>query len=632
MKLTLSHAIGIAVTCALSIAVSWVHADSAPAKRTVIHAQSELPTFSYKIATPTASALLDDEVALLALADAQRKDAEATLATYEIADKATLRDLHGAIRDAALLRGDTKAVLAANINVREATDKPSQKLTDGLDSDAGAAALAAGDDATARKAAFQKSFAESLQPLQWKVVREDVMELKTMFETPNVSMLVRGMVAGRFDDVVKQSGQLSWDAARVVVRIAANVRRVYPYAAEASAVIGDYIASHKEVKADIWAARAVELDSENSLTPVTMAVWDSGVDTALFRGRLYVNKAEKANGKDTDDNGFVDDIHGIGYDENGKPIAESLAAFNSKYPGREAELREMSVGGADNQLGIDSAAAKALRERLGSMKPAEVPALIEAVQFYGDYSHGTLVAGIAMVSNPAASLMVVRGDGDYYKLKPAVPTRASVTRWASNAKAIVNYMKANGVRVVNMSWIYTVAYMERVLEVNAVGKTADERRKMALELLAIEEKAMTEAFRDAPEILFVAAAGNTNTDIGFGVDIPANIDLPNLLTVGAVDQAGDEASFTSYGERVRVYANGYQVESMVPGGSKQSTSGTSLAAPQVANLASKLFSINPKLTPTDVIKLIIDGSTRTEDGKRLLINPKASVSLLQAAQ
>lgn len=630
MNLKHSHAINFAVTCALAFAVPIAYADAAPAKKTVIHSQSELPTFSYKIAAPTASALLDDDAALLALAEAQRKDAEATLEKYDIADKPTLRDLYGAIRDAALIRGDANAALAASAKVREFADKPSQKLTSDLDADAGAAAMAAGDDVQARKVAFQNAFAQSLERLPWKVVREDVMAWKTKFELPNMPMIMRGLVEAKLDGVVKQSGQLSWDAARMLIQISANLRRVEPYVAEATAALSAYVAKNKEVKADIWASRDQVLDSSSALSPTTVAVWDSGVDTALFPKRLYVNENEKADGKDTDGNGFIDDVHGIAYDIKGDAVTELLSVFDRTYPGREAELRTSSLGGADMQAGIDSAAAKAFREHLAALKPDQVPAFLEASGFYGDYSHGTLVAGVAMASNPAARLMVVRSDEDDYLLKPLVPTRESVTRWASIYKDIVDYMAANGVRVVNMSWIDATEHLEGVLEANAVGKTADERRKIALSLLAIKEQALTAAFRAAPQILFVAAAGNSNTDIGFARAIPADIALPNVLTVGAVDQAGDEASFTSYGERVRVYASGHQVESVLPGGSKTRASGTSLAAPQVTNLAAKLFALEPKLTPTDVIKLIIDGSTMSSDGKRLLINPKVSVELLEA--
>ena len=89
------------------------------------------------------------------------------------------------------------------------------------------------------------------------------------------------------------------------------------------------------------------------------------------------------------------------------------------------------------------------------------------------------------------------------------------------------------------------------------------------------------AFKSAPGILFVAAAGNSNEDSTFAEAIPADIVLPNLLTVGAVDKAGDEAPFTSYGPTVKVHANGYQVESYLPGGDRVALSGTSMASPQV---------------------------------------------------
>jgi len=105
--------------------------------------------------------------------------------------------------------------------------------------------------------------------------------------------------------------------------------------------------------------------------------------------------------------------------------------------------------------------------------------------------------------------------------------------------------------------------------------------------------------------------------------------LPNLLTVGAVDQAGEEASFTSYGDTVLVHADGYQVLSYVPGGRQVRLSGTSMASPNVTNLAAKLLALNPKLTPVQTIALIRGGATASADGRRHLIDPAASVALLK---
>jgi subtilisin family serine protease len=107
-------------------------------------------------------------------------------------------------------------------------------------------------------------------------------------------------------------------------------------------------------------------------------------------------------------------------------------------------------------------------------------------------------------------------------------------------------------------------------------------------------------------------------------------DLPNLMVVGAVNQAGDLAGFTNFGPAVTVYANGWQVESYIPGGQRRKMSGTSMAAPKVTNLAAKLIALDSSLRPADVVTLIKDGSDLSADGRFRLINPKRSVELLQA--
>jgi subtilisin family serine protease len=61
-------------------------------------------------------------------------------------------------------------------------------------------------------------------------------------------------------------------------------------------------------------------------------------------------------------------------------------------------------------------------------------------------------------------------------------------------------------------------------------------------------------------------------------------------------------------------------------------SGTSMASPNVANLAAKLIALDPSLTPVRVIELIKKGATTSEDGRLHLINPSASVALLKAGK
>jgi subtilisin family serine protease len=148
-----------------------------------------------------------------------------------------------------------------------------------------------------------------------------------------------------------------------------------------------------------------------------------------------------------------------------------------------------------------------------------------------------------------------------YKLPPdPYPSKALAERGAKANQAYLDYFKRNKVRVVNMSWGGSVKGVEEALEKCGIGKTTTERQKVARDYFEIEKTALQLALASTAEILFVTAAGNSNSDSSLSEFIPSSIVLPNLLTVGAVDKAGDEAPFTSYGPTVAMHANGYQVE------------------------------------------------------------------------
>jgi hypothetical protein len=63
-------------------------------------------------------------------------------------------------------------------------------------------------------------------------------------------------------------------------------------------------------------------------------------------------------------------------------------------------------------------------------------------------------------------------------------------------------------------------------------------------------------------------------------------------------------------------------------------SGTSMASPNVANLAAKLLSLDDSLTPAKVVELILAGADELKEGDQLLriMNPKRSVELLHQEQ
>jgi subtilisin family serine protease len=147
-------------------------------------------------------------------------------------------------------------------------------------------------------------------------------------------------------------------------------------------------------------------------------------------------------------------------------------------------------------------------------------------------------------------------------------------------------------------------------------------------LFGVERRGLFEAIRSAPEILFVAAAGNSNDSAEFSGNAPSSFDLPNVLTIAALDQAGEPTNFTTSGKSIDLAASGYQVESVVPGGQRVRASGTSMASPQVANAAAKLIALNPRLTVAQVREILLSTATDGPGGFKQL-NTKAALEKLQ---
>jgi uncharacterized repeat protein (TIGR02543 family) len=118
----------------------------------------------------------------------------------------------------------------------------------------------------------------------------------------------------------------------------------------------------------------------------------------------------------------------------------------------------------------------------------------------------------------------------------------------------------------------------------------------------------------ASSMLFVAAAGNdgVNVETSRLVNYPAAFDLPNIISIGAINNTGSLAYFSNYGvNRVHVAAPGANIANTVPvdmGSGYASISGTSMAAPHVSGIAALLLSVNPDLTANDLKNIIISSN------------------------
>ena len=594
----------------------------AAAAKIPVATRADLPAFTYPVQGTAQALLQSDDATFNAFSGRVGADVEKVLAEYDIRDAATLRALLNTRADIAMLAGQDAVALATFARLRELQDKPDRRLTTRLFDEALVRARAqvgrdAGPDAL--PAAFAREYAALLAPLPWDVVGKGMMQLRAamVFQTEAMQL---GSLAAFIEPGVAATGQLGGENAAALIDMRVALREQLAVRDASMQVMTDYITTHRREVPDIWKARDVDLAGRAGLTPVPVAIWDEGVDLALFPGRVFV---------DPDPDPFHGPS-GIAFDLEFEPEQGPLIPLTDAQQGTYAERIRLMKGYLDMGMGLETPESAAFVDTVGGMTAAEVPTLMEEITFYaGFYTHGTHVAGISAAGNPAIRLAYGRQNWDWRNV-PAPPSDARTAKMARNFQTFVDWYRSRGIRVVNMSWGGSSAYLEQALEANGIGNDAAERREIAQRMFATGRDALETAIRSAPEILFVNAAGNSNSDASFDETIPSSFVLPNLIVVGAVDKSGNEAAFTSYGPTVKVHANGEQVDAVVPGGSTLHFSGTSMAAPQVANLAAKLLAIDPSLTPPQVIDLIVAGATPSADGRRNNIDPKRSIALLDA--
>jgi len=583
--------------------------------RKKIDKAADLPRFTYAI-DGKVEELVRDAVKFKAFAAALRRDTESVLRDYDISDKATQRQLLGSLVLLDMLEGRYADALKGSEQIKALQEKPADKLLSGmlLRAIIGARETAGGFQSDAYRTEVGKRIAAELAPLPHAVIENDMKSAKSRAEIISET-LVLGQIREVLQPTLDKAGSLSSELAPGIVSTRFTLTYVLPLKATLMETYASYLASRTVAKADIWAARDIVLQA-GAGKPVRVAIWDSGVDLALFRDRLIAD----ANGKPAT----------IAFDKYANPSASELVPIPEALRSKLPQMKSRIKGFSDLQANVDSAESSEVKRFLASLKAQEFKPAIEELRLAGNYAHGTHVAGIALGGNPQARVMNARIEFGNTLLPDPCPSRELVARDAGNMQASVDHMKRQGVQVVNMSWGGNVLDVERELEQCGLGKTPEERKATAREYFETTKRALTRAMASAPGILFVTAAGNSNQNASFVEDIPAGIVLPNLITVGAVDKAGDEAPFTSYGPTVAAHANGYLVDSVIPGGERVAQSGTSMSAPQVTNLAAKMLALNPALKPEQVIAIIRETTDKTADGRRFLINPKQAVAAAQA--
>ena len=593
----------------------------------------DLPRHTYAISGKTLD-ILNDPAKFDPIVDKLIADALRDLETYDISDPTTLQAYYELLSQAYMLRMDLPRALEWSNRAGTLDDKPQERATRGNMLGALAAAREVSTDMSSPQfiAKFKQSLKERVSAQPYDLVKDQLIGMRSQAKMITRE-LVESSLSGQLDTLIAAAnGQATAGIAESIMGAKITLDIALPLLPHISSVYGEIIdANANAVKASSkWDTRLVELEPSSSATPVVLGVWDSGVDVGLYAKQLWQNPAESPNGLDDDRNGFVDDVHGIAFGLDRLPTTGSLCSLDGLKGSKDLYM-DFIAASQDMQAGVQNESVTRFQEYFSALRGKDLENFSDDMGLIGSYAHGTHVAGVAVAGNPFARILHIAENWPWKSIPDEAPTIEFGERWGEACRQSVTYMKGANTRVVNMSWRIGRPMLEGMLAAKGVGATPEERAELSRRIFKPFRDGLEEAIRSAPDVLFIAGSGNEDNNVDFAEYVPAGLRLPNLITVGAVDDQDQFTSFTTTGENVELYANGFRIPSMVPGGRVIPFSGTSMAAPQVANLAAKILALRPELKPADVIALMKANADPIPDKPgRFIINPKRTIEALQA--
>lgn len=359
-----------------------------------------------------------------------------------------------------------------------------------------------------------------------------------------------------------------------------------------------------------------------------LAVVDSGNDFKHpdLISKAWVNPLEIANNdRDEDKNGYPDDVNGWNFAEgNNLLIDYKYASSNTEDARKFFDVQLKAFLGTITQAERDWAREKFKDE-----------AFVKNLQIFGNYMHGTHVTGIAVKNSDdvkaiglkliptevklpgknSALVQKANAAGANGGVKETLLKAALTALAQQQTKVYVeigSYIQGAKADVMNGSFGTSYDAISGVIAqlyktFFKKDPTPEELKTYTNHFFAVNLQETKKFLAAAPNTLFVFAAGNEGSNNDEVPSSPTNVEAENKISVAAA--LGDQAlaTFSCYGAKtVEVAAPGVGITSTIPGGGYLAVSGTSQAAPYVANIAAKIKDVNPKLGFRDIKRVIME--------------------------
>ena len=189
----------------------------------------------------------------------------------------------------------------------------------------------------------------------------------------------------------------------------------------------------------------------------------------------------------------------------------------------------------------------------------------------------------------------------------------------THCAGIIGAEGGNGIGIAGVNWNVKIMPL-RFMDGDGAGTTKDaieainyviDRKRAGVNVRIISaswgsntrSRALEDVIRKAYDegILFVAAAGNANSDNEQTPHYPSSYSLGNIVSVAATNRNDELASFSNYGAKsVQIAAPGEEILSTWLEHGFTEKKGTSMATPFVAGVAALILSQNPKMSVDDL--------------------------------